>query len=97
MIGSEQILAAGEAGWVPALTQAGDERDGAAVIELDVALADSPDSVRVICRRERPHPGAQFMFTDHNGYRFQCFITDQTDIDIAALEAVTVNTPASRT
>ncbi|MGH7750746.1 MAG: transposase, partial [Candidatus Dormibacteria bacterium] len=38
-------------------------------------------------RRERPHPGAQLTFTDHDGYRFQVFITDQSDADLAALEA----------
>jgi Transposase DDE domain group 1 len=81
------ILTADQDAWVPALTQAGGERDGAAVVERDVVLAGWPEGVRVICRRERRHPGAQFTFTDHNGYRFQCFITDQTDTDIAALEA----------
>ena len=40
----------------------------------------------MICRRERPHPGAQLSFTDVDGHRFQCFITDQTSSDIAALE-----------
>ena len=35
---------------------------------------------------ERPHPGAQLSFTDHDGYRFQCFLTDQDDPDIAVLE-----------
>jgi hypothetical protein len=43
---------------------------------------------RLICRRERPHPGAQLSFTDLDGHRFQCFITDQTGQDIAALEAL---------
>ena len=42
---------------------------------------------RAICRRERPHPGAQLTFTDHQGYRFQTFITDQDDADLAQLEA----------
>lgn len=37
-------------------------------------------------RRERPHPGAQLSFTDHDGYRFQAILTDQTDLDIARLE-----------
>ena len=37
-------------------------------------------------RRERPHPGAQLSFTDHDGYRFQAILTDQTDQDIAVLE-----------
>jgi hypothetical protein len=46
-----------------------------------------PEGTRLICRRERPHPGAQLAFTDLDGHRFQCFITDQPDPDIAALEA----------
>jgi hypothetical protein len=32
-----------------------------------------------IVRRERPHPGAQLSFTDHDGYRFQVILTDQTN------------------
>ena len=40
----------------------------------------------MIVRRERPHPGAQFSFTDHDGYRFQAILTDQPDPDIAVLE-----------
>src|SRR6266850_1401152 len=42
---------------------------------------------RVIARREDPHPGAQFTFTDIEGHRFQCFMCDSTDADIAYLEA----------
>ena len=37
-------------------------------------------------RRERPHPGAQLCFTDHDGYRFQAILTDQPDPDIAIIE-----------
>ena len=63
-----------------------------------VALAAQwPDSTRLICRRERPHPGAQLSFTDHDGYRFQCFITDQAGTDIAELGPATARTRASRT
>jgi Transposase DDE domain group 1 len=40
----------------------------------------------VLVRRERPHPGAQLTFTDHDGYRFQATLTDQPDPDIAELE-----------
>ena len=40
----------------------------------------------MIVRRERPHPGAQLSFTDHDGYRFQAILTDQPDPDIAVLE-----------
>jgi Transposase DDE domain group 1 len=32
----------------------------------------------VIIRRERPHPGAQLKFTDHEGHRFQATLTDLT-------------------
>ncbi len=78
-----------EAGaWVPALTQAGEEREGAAVCELNnLDLSAWPAGTRAICRRERPHPGAQLTFTDAEGFRFQVFITDQEEADIAQLEA----------
>jgi hypothetical protein len=52
-----------------------------------VNLESWPERTRLICRRERPHPGAQLSFSDVDGHRFQCFITDQHDEDIAALEA----------
>lgn len=39
-------------------------------------------------RREEPHVGAQLTFTDHDGHRFQVFITDQNERDIAFLEAL---------
>ena len=78
-----------EAAWQPAIDQDGGPREGAWVTELtdNVDLPDWPEGTRLICRRERPHPGAQLSFTDLDGHRFQCFITDQTDRDIAQLEA----------
>ncbi|MGH2855429.1 MAG: IS1380 family transposase [Solirubrobacteraceae bacterium] len=84
----EQILAASEAAWKPALNADGEPRDGAWVTELtaNVDLGSWPQGTRLICRRERPHPGAQLSFTDLDGHRFQCFITDQDDQNIAALE-----------
>jgi Transposase DDE domain group 1 len=84
----EAILSLNEAAWKPAIDGAGQARDGAWVTELtgQVELAEWPAGTRVICRRERPHPGAQLTFTDLDGHRFQCFITDQDDADIAALE-----------
>jgi hypothetical protein len=42
----------------------------------------------MIVRREEPHPGAQLSFTDVDGHRFQVFITDLDDPDIAYLEAL---------
>ena len=75
--------------WAPAINQDGQPREGAWVAELTgrVNLSRWPEGTRLICRRERPHPGAQLTFTDVDGHRFQCFITDQPGPDIAALEA----------
>ena len=67
----------------------GGDRDGAQVAELatlDLPAAGWPAGTRAICRRERPHPGAQLRFTDADGWRFQVFITDQPDPDLARLE-----------
>ena len=84
----EAILAMPESAWVPAITQAGEEREGAGVCELtNLDLSAWPEGTRAICRRERPHPGAQLTFSDHQGFRFQVFITDQDDADPAQLEA----------
>jgi Transposase DDE domain group 1 len=85
----EALLSVVQSAWSPAIDQDGQARDGAWVTELtgQVKLSDWPEGTRLICRRERPHPGAQLSFTDLDGHRFQCFITDQPDQDIAALEA----------
>ena len=77
--------------WTPAISADGTEqRDGADVAEITdlVDLSRWPDGTRAIARREEPHPGAQLTFTDLDGHRFQVFITDQTDPDIAYLEAL---------
>jgi hypothetical protein len=84
------ILELGEDAWVPAIDQDGHERDdGAWVAEITAGLDLTawPAGSRVLVRRERPHPGAQLSFTDHDGHRFQAIITDQPDPDIAYLEA----------
>jgi hypothetical protein len=48
------------------------------VAELTSALelAGWPTGTRVIVRRERPHPGAQLSFSDHDGHRFLATVTD---------------------
>jgi Transposase DDE domain group 1 len=86
----EQILALDEAAWMPAVNQDGQPREGSWVAELTglLDLSSWPLGTRLIARRERPHPGAQLTFTDLDGHRFQCFITDQDGHDIAALEAL---------
>lgn len=85
----ETLLSLQESVWRPAIDQDGESREGAWVTELtgNVNLPDWPKRTRLICRRERPHPGAQLSFTDLDGHRFQCFITDQHGDDLAALEA----------
>ena len=82
----EAILALPEQAWRAALAQDGEDRDGAWVAELPLDLSGWPPKTRAICRRERPHPGAQLSFTDHNGYRFQVFLTNQQGRRIARLE-----------
>jgi Transposase DDE domain group 1 len=76
--------------WCPALDADGqEEREGAWVAELTgkLDLSGWPEGTRLIVRREIPHPGAQLRFTDLDGHRYQCFLTDQPDQDIAGLEA----------
>jgi hypothetical protein len=82
------ILTIADDAWVLALDQDGSERDNGEVCEITgtVDLSAWPERCRLIVRRERPHPGAQLSFTDHDGYRFQAILTDQDDPDIAVLE-----------
>ena len=76
----EQILATKPDWWAPALAADGSSRDNGQVVEITDRLDRSawPEGSRVIVRRERPHPGAQLSFTDHDGHRFQAILTDQT-------------------
>lgn len=81
------ILELPESAWQTAIRQDGAEREGAWVAELEgLDLSGWPSGSRAICRRERPHPGAQLSFTDHDGHRFQVLMTNQHG-DPLALEA----------
>jgi Transposase DDE domain group 1 len=84
----EAILAQPEPAWTPALEPDGQLRPGAEVCELTgwIDLRTWPAGTRVLCRREDANPGAQLRFTDHDGHRFQVFLTDQADPDVARLE-----------
>jgi hypothetical protein len=73
--------------WRAAIDSDGHPRDGAQVAELTAWMPtpvratrpgpqDWPPGMRVIARRERPHPGAQLHLTDHNGWRITCFATN---------------------
>lgn len=82
------ILEVPEAAWLQAIDAGGADRDGAWVAELTdrLDLAAWPEGSRLICRSERPHPGAQFQIFDEHGFRYTCFLTDQDGNDIAVLE-----------
>lgn len=75
-----------EQAWRAAVDGDGEPRGGAQV-ELSAWMPapsrssrpgpkDWPAGMRVIARRERPHPGAQLRLTDHNGWRITCFATN---------------------
>jgi Transposase DDE domain group 1 len=81
-------LAVPEEAWLPALDSGGDPREGAWVAALDLDLSAWPEGTRAICRRERPHPGAQLSFSDAGGHRFQVLLTNQQGRRIARLEQV---------
>jgi hypothetical protein len=86
------ILALPEIAWTPAIDADGQPRPGADVAEVTGMLPDLtatgwPEGMRVIVRRERPHPGAQLTFSDIDGYRFQAFATDTRIGQLAHLEA----------
>ena len=74
--------------WVPAYDADGQVRPGAWVAELTglLDLASWPRGMRVIVRKERPHPGAQLRFTEFDGHRFTCFATDTKTGQLADLE-----------
>ena len=64
--------------WQPAYNAEGEPRPGARVIEATglMNLTTWPDGMRVIVRRERPHPGAQLRITDPDGLRYTAFATN---------------------
>lgn len=82
--------------WRPAISADGEDwREHAEVAEITHLVADVfdtqrtwPTGLRMIARREQPHPGAQLTFTDIDGHRYQVFVTDLGDTDIAYLEAL---------
>ena len=76
--------------WTPALDADGGVREGGDVAELTglLDLAKWPAGMRVIVRRERPHPGAQLsLFEERDGWRYQAFVTNTKVGQLAFLEA----------
>lgn len=76
--------------WRAAVDSDGEPRDGAQVAELTrwlpVTVRGWPDGMRIIARRERPHPGAQLRLTDHEGWRITVFATNTPGGRLADLE-----------
>ena len=74
--------------WTPAYDSDRQVRPGAWVAELTgmLDLSSWPQGIRVIVRKERPHPGAQLRFTDIDGHRFTCFATSTKGGQLADLE-----------
>src|SRR3954451_9484556 len=89
-----------ESVWVCAVDQVGKPRPvdetglpGAQVAELTLlqpalSAAAWPEGMRVLVRRERPHPGAQLSLMEaHDGWRYQCIATDTDHGQLPFLEA----------
>ncbi|GAB3808075.1 IS1380-like element ISMsm3 family transposase [Micromonospora zhanjiangensis] len=76
--------------WTPAINADGGLRDGAHVAELTglLTLTGWPAGMRIIVRRERPHPGAQLtLFEERDGWRYTAFVTNTTIGALQWLEA----------
>ena len=86
----DALAAVPKQAWRAALDPDGRPRDGAQVAELTrwmpATLTGWPPGMRVIARRERPHPGAQLHITDHDGWRITVFATNTIGGRIAELE-----------
>ena len=74
--------------WTPAYDGDGKVREGAWAADITglPELDSWPAGMRLIVRKERPHPGAQLQFTDIDGHRFTCFATDAKKGQLAVLE-----------
>jgi len=74
--------------WQVAYDSDGEVPEGAWVAELTgvMDLSGWPSGMRVIVRKERPHPGAQLRFTDADGLRVTAFATNTARGQLADLE-----------
>ena len=86
----DALAALPQQAWRKALDVDGNPRDGAQVAELTRWLPATflgwPPGMRVIARRERPHPGAQLRITDQEGWRITVFATNTRGGRLADLE-----------
>ncbi|CBG67269.1 putative transposase [Streptomyces scabiei 87.22] len=83
----QHVLKVPASAWTAAVETGGEIRDGAWVAELTGDVLDGwPRGMRLIVRKERPHPGAQLRLTDADGLRLTCFATNTSGRPIAELE-----------
>ncbi|MFF3849660.1 IS1380 family transposase [Streptomyces sp. NPDC002328] len=83
----QHVLKIPASAWTPAVETGGEVRDGAWVAELTGDLLEGwPKGMRLIVRKEWPHPGAQLRITDADGMRITCFATNTAGRPIAELE-----------
>ena len=77
-----------ESTWAPARNADGDPREGADVAEITgmLDLSGWPEGMRVIMRREKPHPGARLRFDDVGGYRLTALATNTRTGQLPGLE-----------
>ncbi len=79
--------------WAPAIDPEGDARENGDVVEITgmLDLTSWPAGMRVIIRREHPHPGAALsLFEEADGWRYQAVATSTpvaTGGQVAFLEA----------
>lgn len=86
----EAIKAVPEKAWTSAIDADGGARAGGDVAELTglLDLEGWPEGMRILVRRERPHPGAQLsLFEEADGWRYQAIATNTTTGQLAFLEA----------
>jgi len=75
----DAIVKVPTAAWKPAITADGEPREHGDVVEITgmLNLKTWPAGMRVIVRREHPHPGAQLSLLEHaDGWRYQAVATN---------------------
>jgi hypothetical protein len=84
----QAVLRLPKTAWTPAYDADRQVRPGAWVAELTglLKLSGWPKGMRVVARKKRPHPGAQLRFTDVDGCRVTCSVTDAGQGQLADLE-----------
>ncbi|GAX58643.1 IS1380 family transposase [Streptomyces olivochromogenes] len=84
----QAVLKIPKRAWTPAYDASGVQRPGAWIAEITGMpdLSTWPKGMRLIVRKERPHPGAQLRITDVDGNRITCFATNPQGGQLAALE-----------